>query len=228
MSHDDVAGRHGPREVHDIRQLRMKQPGIQRQPQRRHLRQPTAEIWTHIQAKPGHVPAVADHRVRIPPRGMAHAAEPSAAGTDMRLQHLLRPLMRQVRRPDDAGGNPRRAIQTALAHRRDAGDEFRFTNGFHLLRPIRAIHRVAFQEHGRHRVMAGADVLQKLVQQITLIAAVPQMMVGVHDRQIRLQNRLRLSLRQPGRIGRIDMAIVGRFTGLGHACFPLLIGRITA
>ena len=225
MAHDDVARGHRTGQVHDIRQLRMKQPGIQGQAQRRHPRQPAAKVRAHIRAQPGHVAAVADRWVRIPAGGMAHPAEPPAAGADMGLQHLFRPVVRQVYRPDDARGHPRGAVAAAVAHRGDAGDELRLPDRSHLFRPIRAIHRMAFQKHRRDGVVAGVDVRHELVQQIALVVAMPQVMMGIDDRQVRFQRRLGCRLRQPGRIGRVDMAVARRLTGRCHLGFPLVRSR---
>jgi hypothetical protein len=54
----------------------------------------------------------------------------------------------------------------------------------------RAIARAALNEHGRDDVVAGIDVGQQLVEQIAATRVVPEMMVRVDDRQIRLEDLL--------------------------------------
>ena len=95
------------RQVGDVRHLRMKAPGIQRQPQRRQPLHAGAEIVAQIQARADVGRAVADDRIGVVTGGVPHAAEPSAAGADMRLQHRRHPVARgQVGIANDAGGTP--------------------------------------------------------------------------------------------------------------------------
>jgi hypothetical protein len=49
---------------------------------------------------------------------------------------------------------------------------------------------VALHEHGGDDVVAGVEIGQELVQQIAVIPALPQVMVGVDDRQRGLEDRL--------------------------------------
>ena len=56
--------------------------------------------------------------------GVAHAAEASPAGTDVRLQDRLHAIaQRQVGVTHNPGGNARYTEDPARAHRRDAIDE---------------------------------------------------------------------------------------------------------
>ena len=154
MAHDDVGAGKRARQIDHIGQLRKEHPRIQRQAERGKPRQARAEIGAAIDVRPRR--AVADDRIGVPVAGMAHAAEPAAAGTDLRLQHRLDPLaQRQVGVAHDARGNARRPVAAAVAHRGNAGDEFRLADRTHFLRAGGAVHRVALQEHSGDHVVPG-------------------------------------------------------------------------
>ncbi len=84
----------------------------------------------------------------------------------------------------------RGAVAARGAHRRDAVDEFRLADRAQFLRPVRAMEGAALDEHGIGDVVAAVEVGQQIVQQVAPAAAVPQMMVRIDDRQVRLQRRL--------------------------------------
>ena len=148
---------------------------------------------------------------RVPRRRVAHAAESPAAGPDVRLQHRLDAVAQgEIGEAHDAGGDARRPVEAALAHRRHAGHELGLAHRPHLLGPARAVHRVAFDEHRGDDVVAGADVGEELVQQVAVVRAVPQVMMGVDDRQVGLEDRLGRLLGQPRLVGRVDPAEPGR------------------
>src|ERR1044071_9292137 len=65
----------------------------------------------------------------------------------------------------DAGGDARRAIRPAPAHRGHSRHELRLAERSELLRPRGAVHRVALEEHGGDHVVAGADVGEELVEE---------------------------------------------------------------
>jgi hypothetical protein len=124
---------------------------------------------------------------------VAYAAEPSVACGNQRFEHRLRALPEHhVGVPDNAGDQLRFAISAARAHGRDAVRELHLADGFHLRRPVRAIHRAALDEDRREDVVAGADhVIGKLVDQVAAaLRVVPRVMVRIDDREIRLQRGL--------------------------------------
>src|SRR6516165_4085410 len=90
---------------------------------------------------------------------------------------------------DDAGANARRAVMSAGAHRRDAVDELGFAHRLQRLRAIGPIHGAALDEYGGTHVVPTVGVIEKLVEQIAVVA-IPQMMVWVDNRQIGFQHRL--------------------------------------
>ena len=148
---------------------------------------------------------------------MAHAAEPAAAGADLRLQHRLDPLaQRQVGVAHDARGDARRPVGAAVAHRGNAGDEFRLADRTQFLRAGRAVHRVALQEHGRDHVVPAAQVREQFVQQVTMIRTLPQVMMGIDDRQFRVEDRFRRRLGQPCIIRWVDSPESGGLSGFWH------------
>jgi hypothetical protein len=211
VAHDDVGVGDAARQVDSLGQLRMKHPGVERQPERGQPREPGAEFLALHVVRTGRDSEGADDRARVPRRRMAHAAEAPAAGADVRLQHGLDPLAeREVGEAHDAGGDPRRSVLAAIAHGRHAGDELGLAHRPHLHGAVGAIHRVALEEHGGDHVVAGAEVGQQLVEQVAMIRPDPQMMVRVDDRQVRLEDRLGRRLGQPRLVGGVDPAVLGR------------------
>jgi hypothetical protein len=49
---------------------------------------------------------------------------------------------------------------------------------------------VAFDEHGGDDVVTGAEVGEQLVQQVAVVRAIPQMVMRVDDRKVRLEDGL--------------------------------------
>src|SRR4051812_48428893 len=126
----------------------------------------------------------------------------------------------EVGEADDAGGDPRQAIAAACAHRGDAGDEFGLADGAQRLPSRGAVHGVALDEDGRGDVVAGVQVGEEIIQQVALVGPLPEVMVGVDDRQRGLEDRLRGGARQPFGIGRKDAAVARRCLVLAHDVSP--------
>ena len=155
---------------------------------------------------------------------MPDAAEPSAAGADMRLQH--RPHARpkpQVGMADDAGADLRLAVATRGAHRRDAIDELGLADRPHLLRPARAMHRAALHEHRGDDVVATVGVGQQIVEHVAPARPFPQMMVRIDDRQLGLEDRLGPP-REPV-VAHRQIGAAGRLRGRAHGgSLPIGVG----
>ena len=83
----------------------------------------------------------------------------------------------------------------------DSLDELRLANRTQLLGSPRPVHGTAFDEHRLLNfvapVVASAQVLSKLVEEITVAGPVPEVVVGVTDGQSRFQ-RVFYVLRKPG------------------------------
>ena len=205
-----------PGKIDHVGQLGMEHPGVQRQPQSGQPSQARPEIGAPIDVRPRC--AIADDRIGVPVAGVAYAAEPTAAGSYLRLQYGLDPLAQcEIGITHDAGGDPRGPVAAAIAHRGDPSDKLGFANRAQFLRAGGAVHRVALQEHGCDHVVARSQVREQFVQQITMIWTVPEVMVCINNRQIRFQNRFSWRLAQPGLIRRVDPAEPGRCPGLDHA-----------
>ena len=142
---------------------------------------------------------LADRVAAVPRHAVADAAQPAAAGGDLGFQHLAHAgADGQVGAADDRLGDAARAVIAGRAHRGDAVDELDLAQRRHLARAVLAIHRAAFEEHGRDDVVAAADVGQQFGQQVAAaLRRVPEMVVRIDDRQVRLQRRLARPLRQP-------------------------------
>ena len=117
-----------------------------------------------------------------------------------RLPAIRARARRRVRSPPptialrDAAGT----VAARRAHRGDAGDELDLAQRGHLARAVLAVHRAAFQEDRRDDVVPAADVGEQFRQQVTAaLRHVPEMVVRIDDRQLRLQRCLGRPLRQP-------------------------------
>jgi hypothetical protein len=189
----------------------MKRPRVEGQAERGKAAQARAEIRLPEEMQAVRGLTIADDRARVPRARVAHAAEAPAAGPDVRLQHWSHAVAeREVGEAHDARGDARRPVGAARAHRRHAGDELGLAHGPHLLGSRRAIHRMALHEDGGDDVVAGADVVEELVQEVAVVGPLPQVVMRVDDGQVGLEDRLRRLLREPGFVGRVDAAELRR------------------
>jgi len=139
-----------------------------------------------------------------------HPPEAAAAGLQVRLQHRLDAVaQREIGEAHDAGGDARRPVLPARAHRGLAGHELGLAHRPHLLGPRRAVHRVAFEEDGGDQVVAGRGVREEVGQEVAVPAAIPEVMVRVDERQVGLEDGLGRLGGQPRLVGRVDPAELG-------------------
>jgi hypothetical protein len=78
------------------------------------------------------------------------------------------------------------------------------------------VHGVALDEDRGGDVVAAIQSGQEFGQQVALVRLFPQMMVGIHNRQFRLQRRFRPALRQQGGIRRKNPAIAKGLGVIAH------------
>jgi len=120
---------------------------------------------------------------------MADAAKTAAAGGNFRLEHGARALaQQQIGVADDAGTDRRSTVAAAGAHRRGAVGKFDFADRTKRLRPVGAIHRAGLDIDGCDDVVTGRDVVDDILDQIALSAAIPQMMMRIDDRPCRIDD----------------------------------------
>ena len=123
---------------------------------------------------------------------------PPADG-DLRLQNVAHARAKgEIGVADDRFGDPARAVSARRAHGGDAVDELDLADGCRLGRAVLAVHRLALEEDRRHDVVSAADIGQEIGQQVAAAMwRVPEVMMRIDDRQLRLQGRLRRTFRQP-------------------------------
>ena len=169
MAHDDRRRRERARQLDDIGELRMIEPGVERQAASGEPAEAGTEIRPLVEMRLHVGAAVADRVALVPAGRMAHPAKAAAAGADVHFEHRLDPLAQgQVGKADDAGGDPGLAVAAAGAHRREPGDEFGLADRAQFGRAVGAVHRAAFEKHGRFDVVTGIDVGEQLVEQIAM------------------------------------------------------------
>ena len=199
-------------EVDQLGQLRLQQPGVERETE---AGEPGVALAERIgQVKPSRCARERAQHVGIgvPRAAVADAAE-SVGDLQVRLQHLVDPFAEgAVGVADDAGAGAHIAVDAARRHGRDAVDELGLAHRLHVLGPVGPIHRPALHEDGGDDVVAAAQVGEQLLQQVTRrtrpnpgeavgvcrkvgchwrapASTVPQMMVRIDDRQFGLEDR---------------------------------------
>ena len=85
---------------------------------------------------------------------------------------------------DDAGAGSRRTIETACAHGGAAIDKFGLADRSVRDRTVCAIHRRGLHKHCRFHIVAGVHVGEEFGQKVVIEGPVHEMMMGVDDRQI--------------------------------------------
>ena len=206
----------------------MEHPGVEREPEPGEHGQARPEVRPLVDVRPVGHRAVADDVARVPRRRVPHPAEAPATGAQMRLQHRLHAVAQgEIREAHDAGGDPRGPVHAARAHRGLAGHELGLAHRPHLHGPGRAVHRVAFEEHGGDQVVAGRRVREEVGQEVAVALAVPQVVMRVDDRQLGLEDGLGRLRGQPRLVRMVDPAELGRTVGCAHAESPRVRSRVS-
>ena len=121
---------------------------------------------------------------------LSNAAEATSRGCDVRLQHRVDTFTgTKIDVPDDRGADTGAGL-APLRLRCDGRDEFRLANGAHLLGSGRPIGPEALKEHGGNDIVASVHIGQQLVQVVLAARPIPQVMMRIYDRQIRIQDVL--------------------------------------
>ena len=81
-------------------------------------------------------------------------------------------------------------------------------------RPGGAVHRMAFVEDGRDHLVPRPEIGQQVGQEIAIARHVPQVMVGVDDGEVGLEDRLGCGLGEPRLVGPEDPAELAGSDGL--------------
>ena len=163
----------------------MEHPRLERQVERRQCREAFAPGPVEIEPFARTRGEDPEARVGVPGRPVADAAEAPARGNDVLFEDAFGSAAdAEIDIADDPGAGSRRAVFAALAHRRDTGDKRGLAERAQFRRPFGAIHLAAFEEHRGANVVAAAQILDQVVQQIAVPRPVPQMMVRIDDRAV--------------------------------------------
>jgi hypothetical protein len=173
-----------------LQELRVVDPGLERKAELAELGEALAERRQREQPRRRRGVAAADVGAGIERGGMADALEAAVPHPDVALQHFgHRGALGEVGAADDAFAGENRAIAAARRHRRDAADELGLADEAHRLRPAGSIERAALDEDGALDVVAAGQVAQQLWQQVAALRKVPEVMVRIADRELRLEDR---------------------------------------
>ena len=178
------------RQVRELRDLRMVQPSLEAEVARGQLGEARPERRVQEKVLRGAAVGVPDGVAGVPARGMADAAKPGA-GRAVGVEHLADPVTQhQVRVTDDAGADAVLAVASARGHRRHAVDELRLAHRHHGCRTAGPIHAGALDKHGADDVVPAADVREHFVQQVAASWMVPEVVVGIADPSVRIEDGL--------------------------------------
>src|SRR5262249_33173673 len=110
----------------------------------------------------------------MPGRTVADTAEAPTGGDDVLFEDALGTAAdAEIDIADDPGPRFCRTVFAALAHCRYTGDKRGLAERAQFGRPFGAIHFAAFEEHRGADVVAATQILDQIVQQITIARPVP-------------------------------------------------------
>ncbi len=204
MVQDDGRLGEPPRQVGQFGDLRVIDPGIERQTQRRQLREAFTEgrIGHHVGRRRRQ--RCAGGRIGVPHRRKADAAKAPATSAQMRLEHGLDlAAQQQVGVADDAGGHPARPVRAAGAEGCRAVDELGLAHRAQRGRGVLVVHGVGLDRDGGANVVAGGQVAQHVLHEVAVAGVIPQVVVGVDDRQLGLEDLLLLQGQPLGPDGKV-------------------------
>ena len=176
-------------------------PGFEAEAELGELREALAELRVARQVRRHDAGGEFADRLAARPRRRHSEYRGSArrATASLGLQHVAHARAEcEVGMADDRLGDTARAVGARRTHRGDAVDELDLADRRHLGGAVPAVHRLAFEEDGGDDVVAAADIGQELRQEVAAtMRRVPEVVMRVDDRQLRLERRLGRTFRQP-------------------------------
>ena len=210
MVDDDLRVREGAGQVYEVIQLGLEKPGIKGQAQGRQLGKALAEPSVPVEAGGASRQGPQDRRVCVRRGGVAYASEPRA-GRHVRLEYAAgRGAQGQVNMTHDRRAGPDITVDPARRHGGDAIDELGLAHGPEGRLGAAPVHGAALHVDRRHDLVPAGHVRQQFVEEVAGREAdhglegmgwrrqvgtpgarpVPEVVVGIDDRQVRLEDRL--------------------------------------
>ena len=193
---DDGLRRERAGESRQVRELRVVEPGIEREAEPAQRRKAFPELGVvAIEVRRRIGVAV----VRFGALSSQAAAwrmpfkrGPAAAMCARSTSSARVPIVRSTR-PTIPAAAPRRAVAAARRHGGDAVDELGLAQGAQLRRTVGAVAGRALDEHGQLDLVAAAGVGEQVGEEVAVRGEIPEVVMGVDDGEVGLQ---RLLLRQ--------------------------------
>lgn len=132
----------------------------------------------------------------------------------VRVEHRVERILAQVGESHDARAGTGRPIGAGGGELRDQVHHLGLAHRPKRLRPVRRLHPAALQEHGGDDVVAGRQIRDEFVEQVTALRAVmPEVVMRIDDRQSGLDDVL-MHLREPvGPHGRVVVCLSAAYCG---------------
>ena len=186
----------GPRERRDLGKLMVILPGLEGQAPGRQLAKASAEVLAAIEARGWVGMGISHLGAGIEAGRMANAPK-ARRRREVGIKHRPHAVPEaKVRKAHNSRRHSRFPIGAAGTHGRDAIHKFRFSHGAKGLGAFGAEHAVALNVDRADDAMAGLEISQEFVQQIAIAVSIPEMVVGIANRPLGVDDRLR-HLAQP-------------------------------
>ena len=208
MVDDDLRVREGAGQIDEVVQLRLQEPGVEGQAQGCQLGEALAEPGVPVKAGGTSRQRPQDRRVCVRGSRVAYAPEPRA-GRHVRLEYTPCPGTEgQVRMAHDRRAGPEIAVDPARRHGGDAIDELGLAHGPEGWLSAAPVHGATLHVDRRDDLVPAGHVRQQFVEEVagreaghglegvgwrrqvgaTGARPVPEMVMGINDRQVRIQH----------------------------------------
>lgn len=211
VEHDSEAGQ-VIGQLGDLRELRVKEPDVQGQVELFEFACARANLAFREHVGPFGRLGILDHGTVVPARAEPDASKAALTGVDVALEYLLdRFPESQVGEADDATRDLGRML-LGLDISRDFGDVLRLPDRPERLGPCGPVAHRTFDVHRGGNTMAGGEVGREVLRTVR-VRPFPQVMMSVHDDELRLLDHFWCRQCEPRVIRLVDRTVFGRPPG---------------
>src|SRR6267142_1679016 len=193
--------RKSPRKIRELWNLWMEQPGVEGKIETGKARESGPESGIRQQSRRWRREKVALDRI-VEGGNHPDAAKAPTGGSDVLFEHRIDiSAQAQVGKPDDS----RVDAAARLSPRRflaDGGNSPCFSDRAQVIRPFGAIPVAALNENGCLDVVAAVEISKQIIEEVAVAGDLPEVMVGIDDRQRGIDDLLAQPRQPPSVDGR--------------------------